>query len=220
MEIVESGFLFEVESKRCILKKVLKTEQIMVIPSHVQALPVDTIGDRAFYQCSGVEEVIIPSTIGNIRAFAFAESDIVRVTRSINNNSPILYVDRFAFADCWHLHIVELGGATFLEQSGYQFKNCHNLKQIDSLSIKGSIPLGAFMGSGIHHFCFTDGMKIGFDAFKDVDLDMVFVTGRLGNTSNFFPTHQNIKIICEENNPIINLAYEGYDITFKQGGFV
>ena len=219
MEIVESGFIFEVEPKGCVLKKVLQLTDAILIPDYVQGLPVIAVGERAFYQLSGVDEVILPPTIGFIRAFAFAESNIVKVERSINDKSPILYVDRFAFADCWHLYSVTLGGATFLEQSGYQFKGCHNLKQIDALSIKGGIPMGAFMESGLHHYCFTDGMKVGFDAFKNVDLDMVFVTGRLGDTSNFFPTHKNIKIICEDTNPVVDLAYDGYDVVFKQGGF-
>lgn len=219
MEITESGFLFELEPKRCILKKVLKTETEILVPDYINGLPVAVIGERAFYRCSGIQKVVLPPTVGSIRPFAFAETEITEIKRSINNKSPILYVDRFAFADCYRLYIVELGGATMLEQSGYQFKNCHNLKQIDALSIKGSIPMGAFMGSGLNHFCFTEGMKIGFDAFKDVDFDMIFITGNLGNTSNFFSTHKDVRIICEETNPVVDLAYEGYDVVFKQGGF-
>ena len=215
MEIAEGAFLFEVEGDHCVVKKLLQPDYVLKIPSYVKGKPVTTIGERAFEKCTDVSHITIAPTVGKILPFAFAESEFKEIHRTINNNSPILYVDRFAFASCPQLQVVEFGGATFLETSGYQFKDCFNLIRVDSLSIRGGIPMGAFMQCGLHMFAFSDGAKIGFDAFKGTNLEMVLVVGRLGSTSNFFPTHKTARIICENGNPVVDMVYDGYDVAIK-----
>ncbi len=215
MEIADGAFLFEVEQDHCTVKKLLQPDYVLEIPKLVKGKPVTVIGERAFAGCTGVSHLKLPSTISNIKSFAFEASEFKDIQRTINDKSKILYVDRFAFADCSLLEVVEFGGATFLESSGYQFRNCMNLVRVDSLSIKGAIPMGAFMNCGLHMFAFFDGAKISFDAFKDTQLSMIVVAGRLGNTSNFFPTHKSARIICEAENPIVDLVYDGYDVAIK-----
>lgn len=216
MEIAEFGFLFEVEKTRCILKKVLQPDFVLEIPSYVKGRPVTDIGECAFAGCRDVATLMLPPTLSNIRAFAFAESEFKDIKREINQKSPILYVDRFAFADCTQLGSIIFGGATFLEASGYQFKGCTNLNHVDSLNIRGLIPIGAFECCGLYMFVFSAGSKIAFNAFKDTNLGMAFFAGNIGNTSNFFHTHKNVKIICEENNPLTDMVYEGYEVAIKE----
>lgn len=216
MEIAEFGFLFEVEREQCILKKVLQPDYVLEVPSFIKGKPVVVIGERAFEKCTGVSHLTLPPTVGKIRPFAFAESEFKHISRTINHKSPILYVDRFAFAEASQLEHVSFGGATFLETSGYQFKGCFNLKYVDSLNIRGLIPMGAFMQCGLDYFVFSEGSKIGYDAFRDTNLGMAVLAGEIGNTSNFFPTHKSTKIICEESNPIADMVYEGYEVAIKE----
>lgn len=217
MEHIEwDGFLFERESANRFwtLTKLLMPRDCLQIPDYVQGFPVEAIGSNAFYDCDGISHIILPSTLNKIGSSAFAKSTIQSIQRIINVKSLCLYVDRFAFAQCCRLVSVQFGGATFLEQSGYQFKDCINLRSIDSKFIRGGIPMGAFENCDLHKFSFSDGVIVRTRAFYNVPLKEIYVPSLAKIAGDFWKGKESMQIFCDEGNPVAELAYSGFNVEF------
>lgn len=217
MKHVESdGFLFEREDADMFwtLTKVLMPSDFLQIPDYVKDIPVKAIGAIAFYGCAGISQIVLPATLGKIGNFAFANSAVKTIQRTINVKSPCLYIGKFAFAECSRLIHVQFGGATFLEQSGYQFKDCTSLSDIDSQFIKGGIPMGAFENCNLHEFSFSDGVIVRTRAFHNVPLEEIYVPSLAKFTSDFWSGRESMQIFCNEDNPVADLIYSGFNVTF------
>lgn len=216
MKFIEGAFEYRIDGNKCILTKLIHPDYYLEIPDCVRGKPVREIGAKAFYNIRDVGHVVLPYTLSHIKEEAFACSNISVIKRRKNKNAPTLYIGKLAFHKCCCLTTVELSGQTFLEDSGYQFQECLNLQRIDSLSICGSIPIGAFKSCDIRLFCFNHGTYIASEAFAGTVLEKIYVQGNLKYASDFLIHRDNIEIVCEKKSPIANLAYEGYNVKIKQ----
>jgi len=81
--------------------------------------PVTAIGDSAFASVKGIDEVIMPSSIISIGAYAFKASSISAVTVG----ASVFSIGAEAFADCFGLAAINVDGANamFASASGVLF---------------------------------------------------------------------------------------------------
>ena len=213
MEIVKDGFLFEESSFEWRLKKLVTATPDMEVPSSIRGKPVGIIGQYAFKGCVGVNTLILPDSISNIHKYAFQDAKINKIVRRYY--STILFVEEEAFKGS-HVSHVSFGGPTFLDCSGGQFQDCTQLTYVDSKNIMGVIPPKAFENTGLNYVILSSDTGIADDAFVNTNLDMIVLAGTLKDTGNFFPTHDSATIICEGNNPVVELAYLGYTVSIKE----
>ena len=213
MEIVKDGFLFEMRFSDCVLKRLVTAKPDMEVPSSVNGKPVATIAENAFKGCVGVNTLILPDNITHISKHAFYAAQIYKIERRGGNK--MLFVGEEAFKDSQVGH-VSFGGITFLDCYGSQFQNCTQLTYVDSKNIMGLIPENAFNNTGLHYIVLRHEVQIADDAFANTNLDMIVLAGILKDTGNFFPTHDSATIICEGNNPVVELAYLGHTVSIKE----
>ena len=76
------------------------TDANIVIPDTYEGLPVTTIGESAFRDCSGITKVILPSCITSIGFAAFLGCNSLE---SINIPEFVTSIDRYAFSGCTSL---------------------------------------------------------------------------------------------------------------------
>lgn len=120
----------------------------IVIPSSVEesgvTYNVTAIGVNAFYQCSGLNSINLPSSVTEIKAQAFLEcTNLV----SINLTNSISSIGSYAFRSCTSLTAVDLSATTITTIREYTFLRCENVASFilpDSLE---SIENNAF------HYC-------------------------------------------------------------------
>jgi len=98
----------------------------IVIPSVYNSLPVISIGDSAFYNCTSFRKITIPSSITSIGGNAF-----YKCTRlsSITIPGSVTNIGEFAFGSCNNLTSVTImDGVTNIENHVFSF--CSRLKSI------------------------------------------------------------------------------------------
>ena len=82
-----------------------------------------TIGKYTFYNCKGIQSIILPDNVLNIQERAFENcSSLYSVTASGNG----LNIYNYAFNNCSNLKLVNLNGYV-LRINDYAFTNCPNL---------------------------------------------------------------------------------------------
>ena len=117
---IENGVLTAVDFNGC-------TNLNLVIPTNVT-----TIGDSAFYQCTGLASVTIPGSVKTISHAAFRDcSNLTSVT--IEEGATT--IGERAFARCVNLASITIPG-TVTEISEAAFSDC---KSLTSLTIPGSV---------------------------------------------------------------------------------
>lgn len=84
-----------------------KPQGYVVIPNTVECegrtYNVYAIGRRAFYQCSGLNEVLVPDTVRRIEAEAFRESGITSIQAA-----SVEFIDYSSFYECKLLKTVDM----------------------------------------------------------------------------------------------------------------
>ena len=216
MKVIEGAFEYRIDGNECIVTKCIHPDYYLSIPKYIKGKPVRQIAANAFSNCKNIAAIVLPSTLSHIQEGAFAQSDVSTIERKADSGSPTLYVNKFAFYECDKLTEVKFGGKTFLESSGYQFKGCCNLSKIDSLSIYGAIPKGAFLYTNLKLFCFNDSTYVAKEAFLGTPLERVYVQGKLKYSADFLKHREKMEIVCEKTSPILELAYEGFNVKVKQ----
>lgn len=159
---------------------------VVVIPDRINNLSVTKIGEKAFENCEGVKEVILPKGLKIIGEDAFfgsgissiilpeslsvIESGAFRVTEldSIHIPPSIKSIASLTFDYCTELKWVSLAnGITSI--GNYAFSGCENLKKIDIPKSIKVIGYEAFRNIGECNIRISnDRMNIDNDAF---DLD-------------------------------------------------
>lgn len=114
------------------------------IPATVDGVPVQRIGDAAFYRNRSVRAVLLPSTLTEIGSYAFADSNVSIVIPG----EGLRIIDYAAFYGCDDLRGFDLQHATGLLQIGdFAFAECagliSDLRMPDSLLLIGAY---AFQG--------------------------------------------------------------------------
>ena len=85
----------------------ISTEQVgpIVIPETLGGVPVTTIGDKAFYYCTRISLVKLPSTVNKIGNGAF---DGCSSLTSVNIPNGVTFIGDHAFSECAMLTSVTL----------------------------------------------------------------------------------------------------------------
>lgn len=162
---------------------------IVEIPKTFDGSTVVSISDRAFKNCSGITEVIIPDTIVNIGRSAFANCDgliSVKIPDSVTNIVKVDFTDMGVFEGCDNLQVVFIGsGITSLTY--HSFSGCDNLREIHLKSTIQEIRAYSFDGCEEISVIFYEGkmaeweqIKIDDNAFENgVTFDIVCEDGTL-----------------------------------------
>ena len=112
----------------------------VIIPSTYKGLPVTSIGNDAFYKCTSLTSIEIPSSVTSIGEYAFAGC---RSLTSIEIPSSVTSIGDGAFADCTSLaSIVISSSVTSIGE--YTFYGCKSLTSIEIPSSVTSIGDDAF----------------------------------------------------------------------------
>ena len=114
----------------------------IVIPSSLDGVPVTSIGDNAFYSCTGITSISLPSTLTSIGAYAFKGC---KYLVSMNIPQNITSIGEGAFYNCYVLegHITIPEGTTDITKT---FMGCKKLSGISLPSTLTSIGNSAIRG--------------------------------------------------------------------------
>ena len=97
----------------------------LTIPSTLNGYTIVEIGEKSFYECSGLTGVVIPSTVTTIGKNAFCNTGLTALTLP----SSVETIKEYAFFGCRSLATVSFNnGLTRIEQ--YAFCNCESLGNV------------------------------------------------------------------------------------------
>ena len=120
------------------------TESKLTIPGTIEGRPVTEIGNKAFDNCTGLTEIVLPDSVTSIGASAFYGcSSLVSITIP----ESVTSIGTSAFASCTSLISIDLpeGVESIAE---YTFNDCSSLKSITIPASLTSIKNYAFNGCG------------------------------------------------------------------------
>ena len=112
----------------------------VIIPSTYKGLPVTSIGNDAFYKCTSLTSIEIPSSVTSIGEYAFAGC---RSLTSIEIPSSVTSIGDGAFADCTSLTSIEIPSSV-TSIGEYTFYGCKSLTSVVIPSSVTSIGDDAF----------------------------------------------------------------------------
>ena len=137
----------------------------VTIPSTLGGKPVTSIGDYAFYNCSGLTSVTIPNSVTSIGSLAFSGC---RGLTSVTIPNSVTSIGDWAFSGCRGLTSVTIpDSVTNIESSA--FAGCSGLTSVTIPNSVTSIVQQAFYNcSGLTNVTIPDGVtSIGVNAFAD-----------------------------------------------------
>ena len=114
-----------------------KTIDVFDFATELPGLSIATLGDRAFYQCANLEEIILPNTLTAIGSYAFY--GCASLTSIVIPNG-ITRIGEATFRGCKFLETVTLGD-NLVSIDSYAFYGCKSLTSIafnNNLSTIGS----------------------------------------------------------------------------------
>ena len=137
---------------------------------------VTTIGEYAFYGCSGLTNIEIPSGVTTISDYAFFGCSSLT---NIKIPNGVTTISDYAFFDCSSLTNIKIpNGVTTIGE--YAFYGCSGLTNIEIPSDVTSIGEYAFSGSGLTSVAFCENsqrMSIGEYAFENCyGLNAVYIS--------------------------------------------
>ncbi len=166
---VSEHFILEEQNGETIIRKILKSDQTVVIPKEVtlirtntfdQNVPfkhikfeegsqLHTIEQAAFYNTINLESIILPSSLRTLGEEAFRESRDLN-TVSFETGSSLSTIESYAFADTEALNSIEIpNSVTIIKSRAFQ-----NTTALETISFEADASLGiieerAFSYSGI-----------------------------------------------------------------------
>lgn len=216
---VEGGMLFIYYDYQqgYYLAKCLKQKKNVVIPAYVKGQPVVHIGQKAFYENTHLESVVLPETIAFIFHEAFKGCTSLR--EIICNSTNLSQIRAYAFAGCTALEEVVLPPfLTYLESC--TFEDCGTIKTLTVPSALNNISGNAFSGTTIEKIDYL-GTEENFNNIK------ITARGNEGFTNaevSFLPPRDTV--IVNDLKEINNVEYgsivqvEGYVASFAWGKYI
>lgn len=125
----ENGYLIteagEIQQYNKFTRCEIVDETVMNVPSEIGGYEVQEIGDLCYMGNQIVEKIVLPDTVKQIDAFAFANCPNLKTVIA----PGVEYCGRYAFYNCPNLKNIEMPLVTTANTAMY--KNCSNLTCID-----------------------------------------------------------------------------------------
>ena len=172
------NFEYVIENKKAIIMRCDRNVKGKVeIPEKLENYPVREIGNHAFFNCTRIEEIKLPSTIDEIGTSAFTYCEQLK---KINIPQTVKGIRSFAFFKCTSLEnialpntITEITMSMFMESglknivippsaktiSYRAFAWCRNLENIKLSEGLETVEEGAFSYTAIKELTFPEGFK-------------------------------------------------------------
>ncbi|MGN0605273.1 MAG: leucine-rich repeat protein [Oscillospiraceae bacterium] len=103
-----------------------KNAKEVEIPSEIDGITVNSLGDKAFYQCSSLKSVKLPDSLRNIGNYCFAECTSLT---EINFPDFMENISSNAFNGCTSLEDIDISEDIYIIEE-YAFFNCESMKEI------------------------------------------------------------------------------------------
>ena len=124
--ITEDGFKWMETTKGVVITGYTGNGSDVVIPSEINGKAITSIEDRAFYQCSNLESVVIPNSVTTIGEYAFSDCSSLK---SIEIPNSVTTIGVWAFSGCSSLKSIEIpNGVTTIGSSAFSF--CSSLTSV------------------------------------------------------------------------------------------
>ncbi len=133
-----------------------------VIPAEINGTAVTAIGPNAFYGCTDLTSVTLPSTLTTIGSYAFYNCDGLT---GISLPDSLRSISSYAFADCgWLSSVVIPEGVTFAGEGA--FSSCSGLTEVTLPSTLTEISNSMFNSCALSSIVIPEGVaSIGSNAF-------------------------------------------------------
>ena len=96
----ETDFEYKIEDGKAVITKYTGPGGDVVIPKAIDGYNVTSIGDKAFYECSGLTGMTIPDSVTSIGDYSFYKCDHMT---SVNIPGSATSIGRYAFYGCGSL---------------------------------------------------------------------------------------------------------------------
>ena len=141
----------------------------VIIPSAYNGIAVTSIGAEAFYNCTNLTSITIPSSVVQVGDGAFASCGGLK-TVTFAGNSQLVGIGSYAFLDCSSLTSIHFGENSKLTSIGdWAFYRCTGLTSITIPDSVTSIDYRAFCNcTSLTSITIPDSVtSIGIYAFED-----------------------------------------------------
>ena len=139
-EELDNGLVYEVYEDHVEITDYNGDATEIVIPAHIEGLPVTSIGERAFYYCDYLTSINIPDSVASIGGHAFYYCTSLT---SVDLPDSVTFIDDAAFGNCHSLTSINIpDGVTSIGE--YVFYYCTSLTDVDLPDSVTSIREAAF----------------------------------------------------------------------------
>ena len=221
MIIKENGIEFWIETNEATIVNAKIINQSTRIPEHIHNIPITKISPSAFVG-SDFQEILLPSTIKQIGAEAFANchqlETVIIYKAGRQCKHKFLKLEKKAFIGCLSLTYFHMDNKLLIigEQA---FASCSKLMEINGYVYE--IKNGGLDGChALTYLVFSNNAILNDNSIANFNSmsGLTFV----GEAKASEKTLQDIKkegmrIVCRKNTNLENLAYEGFDVSIIEG---
>ena len=180
------------------------------IPEQINGMPVIGVDERAFAN-SNVKNILLPKTVIAVDNYAFQNALNLK---TVQFEAPRVAIGHSAFTGCFKLQRVV--GNELQTISDCAFSQCKNLVEIDATFV-GEVFTRTFgMCKRLTELSFADGIKIHDNAFYGcMSIHTLYFVKNVNLSEQIRKFVEKRKIVCLEDCPLAELAYNGADIQIK-----
>ncbi len=125
--IRENPYDYAIENGSATITGYNGTDTHIVIPEHLEGVPVSAIGESAFRNDFDIIEVVIPNTVVKIERFAFSNC---KSLETVNIPSSVISIGIRAFSGCESLESITIPNSVTRIEAG-AFSQCYSLLSIN-----------------------------------------------------------------------------------------
>jgi hypothetical protein len=214
---------FTVNNGTILVTKYTGPGGVVIIPGTVSNLPVVGIGEQAFFACTNVTSVTIPSSVTSIGPWAF--ESCVSLT-NITIPSGVTNIGQGAFSGCaWLTTVTIPGGVTTI--GDWTFESCAGLRAVYFDGNAPTVGSSAFTfdsGVTVYYMPGTTGWGTTFDGFPTVlssSEAQPSLTGFAVRASQFGFTitgASNLLVVVEASASLVSPAWSPLQTNVLTGG--